>query len=244
MTNESYTNFRLQGIPDDARTRRDVQELVQHTLGLGSQATVTIHSLASSPIDTTSRVATLSFQPIPDTLHPKNPPEWRFPIPTPPNVDEAMILRPRYLIFDTHFHGLTPLHCKDDQDCTVDLIAVSGLGGHAFGSFKERDGPFMWLRDALPWEFPEFRIFIYGYDTQLQDSSSFQNLTDLGKELRMSIQETRVTGSNNHNHIIFLGHSLGGLVIKEAVVVMKDADDELDTDILQSTAAFFFFGEQ
>lgn len=73
----------------------------------------------------------------------------------------------------------------------------------------------MWLRDALPWEFLNFRIFIYGYNTQLQNSSSFQNLTDLGKEFRMSIHETRVTGSNNHNHIIFLGHSLGGLVIKE-----------------------------
>lgn len=32
------------------------------------------------------------------------------------------------------------------------------------------------------------------------------------------------------------------LMTYQAVVAMKDADDELDADILQSTAAFFFFG--
>lgn len=73
----------------------------------------------------------------------------------------------------------------------------------------------MWLRDALPWELPTLRIFVYRYDTQLQDSPSFQNLTDLGKDLRMSIHETRITGPDKKSRIIFLGHSLGGLVIKE-----------------------------
>ncbi|KAL1625230.1 hypothetical protein SLS54_003318 [Diplodia seriata] len=215
MASQSYTNFRLRGIPNHARSRGDVRELVQQVLGLESQTTITVHSLASSPIEKNSAVATLSFESIPDALPPKKFPEWRFPVPTPDNIDEDVILRTRYLFFDTHFHGLTPLHCKEDQECSVDLIAVSGLGGHAFGSFKERDGPFMWLRDSLPWELPTFRIFVYGYDTQLQDSSSFQNLTDLGKELRMSIHETRIIGLQKKNRIIFLGHSLGGLVIKE-----------------------------
>lgn len=67
------------------------------------------------------------------------------------------------------------------------IIAVSGLSGHAFGSFKQRGGSFMWLRDGLPKDLLDTRVFIYGYDTQLQGSSSAQNLTDLGMSLQTAL---------------------------------------------------------
>lgn len=60
------------------------------------------------------------------------------------------------------------------------MIAVPGLGGHAFGSFKARDSNYMWLRDGLSESLPSARIFIYGYDTRLQNTSAFQSLQDLG----------------------------------------------------------------
>lgn len=69
------------------------------------------------------------------------------------------------------------------------IIAVSGLSGHAFGSFKQRGGSFMWLRDGLPKDLPDTRVFIYGYDTQLQGSSSAQNLTDLGLSLQTALMD-------------------------------------------------------
>jgi hypothetical protein len=77
--------------------------------------------------------------------------------------------------------------------CIFSVIAISGLGGHAFGSFKERRGPFMWLRDALPLDVPGARILIYGYDTRLIRSSSFQNLTDLGRALQIDMKGIRVS---------------------------------------------------
>lgn len=60
------------------------------------------------------------------------------------------------------------------------IIAISGLGGHAFGSFKERDGEHMWLRDALPYDITGesgehvARIMIYGYESNLPNSESFK----------------------------------------------------------------------
>lgn len=72
------------------------------------------------------------------------------------------------------------------------LIAVSGLGGHAFGSFKARGGSFMWLRDALPKDLPGARIIVYGTDTTLQEGNSFQNLSHLGHGLRSTLNEVRV----------------------------------------------------
>lgn len=51
----------------------------------------------------------------------------------------------------------------------------------------------MWLRDALPLDFPNARILIYGYNTGLVRSSSFQNLTDLGRGLQVDMKGIRVT---------------------------------------------------
>ena len=57
-------------------------------------------------------------------------------------------------------------------DCTS-IIAVTGLGGHAYGSWSHSDER-MWLRDYLPKDAPNARILTYGYQSALQsDSISF-----------------------------------------------------------------------
>jgi hypothetical protein len=45
----------------------------------------------------------------------------------------------------------------------------------------------MWLCDSLPHDLPGARIIIYGYNTQLHGSQSFQDLEVLGSTLRSSI---------------------------------------------------------
>lgn len=74
------------------------------------------------------------------------------------------------------------------------MIAVCGLGGHALGSFKEKNGRFVWLRDALPSDTPNARILTYGYNSQLVGSESFQSLTDLGRTLQVDLEDIRVFG--------------------------------------------------
>ena len=49
----------------------------------------------------------------------------------------------------------------------------------------------MWLRDSLPKDLPGIRVLIYGYDTQLQNSKSIQNTSDLGLQLCNSIRDIR-----------------------------------------------------
>lgn len=102
------------------------------------------------------------------------------------------------------------------------FIALSGLGGHAFGSFKSRGGDFMWLRDDLPYSIPNAGIFIYGYDTRLQGSTSLQCLEDLGlsfKDALLSLLGESLK-SNRMKVLVLLGHSLGGLIVKEVCLVM------------------------
>ncbi|PFH60082.1 hypothetical protein XA68_11470 [Ophiocordyceps unilateralis] len=224
MSTHQHQNFRLRGIPCEFQTRLKVRKLVKKVLRIESGASCVVHSLAVNPAESRSKIATLSFHTLPALLskNPRN--EWIFDQPAKDALSEETSDEDDFglkspLVFDTHFSGFTPLHHTRDQDCHADIIVMSGLGGHALGSFKERDGPFVWIRDALSLDVPGARVLTYGYDTGLGVQSSSQ--------IRA---------------IIFIGHSLGGLVIKEAVVKLKDENDELGQSILKSVSGFLFFG--
>jgi hypothetical protein len=102
------------------------------------------------------------------------------------------------------------------------VIALPGLGGHAFGSFKEKNGSYMWLRDSLPEDLtdegdePIARIMIYGYESAVFGSESFQSLTDLASSLNTNL--LRLAKAKLPKPIVFLAHSLGGLLFKQVEI--------------------------
>ncbi|EOD43895.1 putative ankyrin repeat protein [Neofusicoccum parvum UCRNP2] len=49
----------------------------------------------------------------------------------------------------------------------------------------------MWLLDALPRDLTGVRVLIYGYDTRLTGSKSFQNINDLGTKFRTDLKVIR-----------------------------------------------------
>ena len=67
------------------------------------------------------------------------------------------------------------------------IIAVSGVGGHAFGSFKATDQDYMWLRDGLPHDITSAHVFTYGYLSPVPGSKSFQSLQDLGRSFESAL---------------------------------------------------------
>ena len=73
----------------------------------------------------------------------------------------------------------------------VSIIAVTGLAGHGYGSWKERGGDFMWLRDALPSDMPNARVMTFGYISRLQGSSSFAGINDYAKFLLAEVKAAR-----------------------------------------------------
>ena len=75
------------------------------------------------------------------------------------------------------------------------IIALCGLGGHAFGSFNERSSDHMWLRDNLPVDFPEARVLTYGYDTKLENSRSIQDLEAIAGTFRTALKIARPKNS-------------------------------------------------
>lgn len=98
----------------------------------------------------------------------------------------------------------------------------------------------MWLRDALPEQLPAAHVLIYGYDSKLAKSNSFQNLSDVASRFRDSLQIALGKG-RSCRPLIFIAHSLGGLILKQAIIQMKSGDPA-DLENLKSTFAILFFG--
>jgi len=72
---------------------------------------------------------------------------------------------------------------------------VSGVGGHAFGSWKSpASGHKMWLRDFIPQDIPKIRTFIFGYDAALKDSTSTSSFSDYARQLLLAIHNARADG--------------------------------------------------
>ena len=74
----------------------------------------------------------------------------------------------------------------------------------------------MWLRDSLPKDLPKTRILVYGYDTRLANSTSFQSIDDVGIDLRSSINNIRNYSSVRKIgiHILLTSNSVTGLELR------------------------------
>ncbi|KFY96739.1 hypothetical protein V498_02511 [Pseudogymnoascus sp. VKM F-4517 (FW-2822)] len=142
---------------------------------------------------------------------------------------------------DDTFLGITPL--AGSEESTVDILSISGLGGHPVGSFKDRDGHHIWLRDSLPQDIPKARVLVYGYDTSLVDPNTKSSLTDLAKTFLSTVKAFRTATKTNRRPLIFVAHSLGGLLVKEALhIASSGCEDPQNDDFIRSSYAILFFG--
>lgn len=233
MVAYSETAYRVQGLCSDL-TKDQVQSCIARTLEVDSSV-FQLKSLTRHPIRHDQMVATISFSSIPELL--ENERESNIP------VQREYMTRERpdqHITFDKHFEDFTPFHISEEIDCDMDIIALSGLNGHAFGSFKSKGRPYMWVRDSLPHDFLNARVFIYGYDTK---DPSIQNVNDLAQTFLYRLRNLRsVNASSNSRKLVFIGHSLGGLIVKTAMTLMGKSANETDKENLASTTGVLLFG--
>jgi hypothetical protein len=77
------------------------------------------------------------------------------------------------------------------------IVAVTGLAGHAFGSWKSRTQDHqMWLRDFLPVDLRDanVRILTFGYNSALKESTSTGSLHDFSRQLLDGVNSARAHG--------------------------------------------------
>ena len=137
--------------------------------------------------------------------------------------------------------GLTEL-TSNGEEKSVDVVAVHGLQGDPFTTWESKDGG-TWLEDILPGKVPFARIMTFGYDSTVAFTNSVAKIEHhalaLLNDLSSNRKEVQGTASRP---IVFLGHSLGGIVIKKALILAHDRRSSLQDfeDILQNTKAIAF----
>ena len=102
------------------------------------------------------------------------------------------------------------------------IVAVHGLDGHRTESWTATNGIF-WLRDYLPRQIPKARILTYGYDSQLMPQTSrqwtHQTFLAHAEELLQDLTRLRNIPGPEIRPLIFICHSLGGLLVKKALIL-------------------------
>jgi len=141
---------------------------------------------------------------------------------------------------ESAFLGITPL--SSPADAAVDVVVITGLGGHAMGSFRSTDGTFVWLRDALPKTLPKARILTYGYDTALLRNKSKESIRDLAKVFLDALAGFRYRTKTQQRPLCFIGHSLGGVVLKEALAIADLNPNDDSHEVVLSTYGLILLG--
>ncbi|OCK73870.1 hypothetical protein K432DRAFT_220962, partial [Lepidopterella palustris CBS 459.81] len=130
--------------------------------------------------------------------------------------------------FDCHFFGFTQLYTpKPDAPVTADIIAITGLDGHAFGSWRGKGNlGRMWLRDFLSKDLPCCRTMIYGYNSKLS-SHGIDTIMDYGRELIEELKKIRGVQELRKRPLFFVAHSFGGIILAHCLVkaVQTNEDD-------------------
>lgn len=93
---------------------------------------------------------------------------------------------------------------------------MHGLSGDWESTWTDPESKRLWLRDFLPLQFQnlKLRIWSFGYDSATTFTNSVANIDDAAKALVNALDGERQTTSSRKKPIIFVAHSLGGIIVK------------------------------
>jgi len=100
-----------------------------------------------------------------------------------------------------------------------------------------------WPRDLLKEDFPMARIMTFGYNSNITEGYSAANqgiIFSYAKNLLQDLTAKRKQTPNRH--LVFIAHSLGGILVKEVLRRSEVDPDQKVTKIFSSTTGVFFFG--
>jgi ankyrin repeat protein len=98
-----------------------------------------------------------------------------------------------------------------------------------------------WPIELLPSETPSARILVWGYESLgMRDISidERESLTLHGRDLLFALHKERPAG----RPLIFVAHSLGGLIVKETLRRSQSSGEDELQDVLRLTKSVIFFG--
>ena len=130
-----------------------------------------------------------------------------------------------------------PVANTNEDSRGVDIVFLHGLMGDAKDTWQhDGDATFWpkWLGD----ESQSFGVWTVGYDASASDwAGSTMPLHDRAENIRTILKNKRIGSSRK---VIFVTHSLGGLVVKQLLRNASELGTEEDKTLAKNTAAVVF----
>ncbi|OBT63079.1 hypothetical protein VE03_07456 [Pseudogymnoascus sp. 23342-1-I1] len=117
--------------------------------------------------------------------------------------------------FDKAPLGTYVLH-EGEGKIVADIVFVHGLRGNALETWSKE--LVCWPRDFLKHDIPNVRIITWGYDSGVANALKYASKESIFGHSETLLSDVAMLRSDTHRPVIFVGHSLGGLVIKEALI--------------------------
>jgi pimeloyl-ACP methyl ester carboxylesterase len=105
------------------------------------------------------------------------------------------------------------------------IVFVHGLTGNRHNTWTARKDGVFWPKDLLACDLPNTRIMTYGYDADIAHfwSMASQNrIYEHAGNLVNAIAQVRERTDSEHRPVLFVTHSLGGLVTEDVSTLPEE----------------------
>ncbi|KAF2745974.1 hypothetical protein M011DRAFT_405378, partial [Sporormia fimetaria CBS 119925] len=124
------------------------------------------------------------------------------------------------------------------------IVFVHGLTGNRETTWCY-EKKLLWPRDLLHKEFPNVRVLTFGYDAEVigfLNMAGRNSVRDHGKSLAQDLAGRRTRTDSRDRPLIFVAHSLGGLVVEQSLLIGRGSSQLHVKALLSSTIAIAFMG--
>ena len=133
--------------------------------------------------------------------------------------------------------SLRRLFAKNKDVIRGDRGAFSEEGIVNEGIQQPTSSPFevFWPRDLLPTRFPDFRIFTWGYDVDIDHAFSGTSTATVyqhAANLLTDLSDVRTSTEAELRPLFFVAHSLGGIVVKDVSIPSSHSTSSIFIPIL------------
>ncbi|MCJ1303934.1 hypothetical protein MMC08_006745, partial [Hypocenomyce scalaris] len=153
-------------------------------------------------------------------------------------------------IKDINRFGLSEVYPRTNAPTNVDIVFVHGLNGDPHRTWTSEQTKVFWPAQLLPplLEEENARVLVYGYDsevTSFTDGVSKDKIHNHAESLVAALAANRRLRKATERPIIFVAHSLGGLVVKRGLIYsseIRGPKTEHLRSIFVSTYGILFLG--
>ena len=153
---------------------------------------------------------------------------------------------PPALIEGGNNYGIKTLY-DHGVEASVDIVFIHGLTGNAYNTWLDKETDVHWPSKLLRQDIEKSRILSFGYDADVigiwgRGPASGSRLSNHAENLVGKLVRERERSNTETRKIIFVAHSLGGLVTEQALTHSKNSAEKHMNQIERCTIGIVFLG--